>query len=100
MAPELLTGKGELDERIDTYAFGVILYQCLTGKPPFSGKVPGKLMMDIVMGDAPSLTELAPGVPGDVAAVVAQAMSRQRERRFGSAAALARAYRSALGTAD
>jgi serine/threonine-protein kinase len=97
MAPELLTGKGELDERIDTYAFGVILYQCLAGEPPFRGKVPGKLMMDIVMGDAPALTEQAPDVPADVAAVVRQAMSRQRERRFGSATALARAYRSALG---
>lgn len=96
MAPELLTGKGELDERIDTYAFGVILYQCLTGRPPFAGKIPGKLMMDIVMGQAPPLSELAPSVPEDVAAVVAQAMSRQREHRFASAEALARAYAAAL----
>src|SRR5690606_11084907 len=85
MAPELLTGKGELDERIDTYAFGVILYQCLAGRPPFEGKIPGKLMMDIVMGQAPPLTELAPSVPESVAAVVAQAMSRQRQGRFASA---------------
>lgn len=96
MAPELLTGKGELDERIDTYAFGVILYQCLSGRPPFVGKIPGKLMMDIVMGQAPPLSELAPSVPEDVAAVVAQAMSRQREHRFASAEALARAYAAAL----
>ena len=96
MAPELLTGKGELDERIDTYALGVILYQCLAGRPPFVGKVPGKLMMDVVMSEVPSLRELAPGVPEDVAAVVAQAMSRPRDGRFASARALARAYRSAL----
>ncbi|HJL17157.1 MAG TPA: serine/threonine-protein kinase [Sandaracinaceae bacterium LLY-WYZ-13_1] len=99
MAPELLTGKGELDERIDTYAIGVILYQCLAGHAPFRGKVPGKLMMDIVMGQAPPLSEVASEVPPDVAAVVSQAMSRQRERRFGSAAALARAYHAALGSA-
>ena len=96
MAPELLTGKGELDERIDTYALGVILYQCLAGRPPFEGKIPGKLMMDIVMGQAPPLTELAPSVPEDVAAVVAQAMSRLRERRYASAEALARAYVAAV----
>lgn len=96
MAPELLTGKGELDERIDTYALGVILYQCLAGTAPFRGKVPGKLMMDIVMGEAPPLTDVAPSVPEDVARVVAQAMSRARERRFGAAAALARAYEAAL----
>jgi eukaryotic-like serine/threonine-protein kinase len=92
MAPELLTGKGELDERIDTYALGVILFQCLAGRPPFEGKVPGKLMMDIVMGDTPLLQELVPGVSNDVAAVVAQAMSRHRERRFESAKALAQAF--------
>jgi serine/threonine-protein kinase len=100
MAPELLTGKGELDERIDTYALGVILYQCLAGRPPFVGKVPGKLMMDVVMGEAPSLRELAPNVPEDVAAVIGQAMSRPREGRFGSARALARAYRAALEESD
>ncbi|MEC7523221.1 MAG: serine/threonine-protein kinase [Myxococcota bacterium] len=95
MAPELLTGKGEPDARIDTYAMGVILYQCLAGRVPFEGKVPGKLMMDIVMGDHPPLAELAPGLPEDVPLVVSQAMSRQPGRRFGSAIALARAFRAA-----
>lgn len=95
MAPELLTGKGELDERIDTYAFGVMLYQCLAGRPPFEGNVPGKLMMDIVMGTVPPLREQNPSVPEDVAAVVAQAMSRAREDRFGTAEALARAFMTA-----
>ncbi len=97
MAPELLTGKGELDERIDTYAFGVLLYQCLAGRPPFEGKVPGKLMMDIVMGNAPPLRSLAPSVPPDVADVIAQAMSKAREGRFGNAEALARAFEIAAG---
>ncbi len=95
MAPELLTGKGELDERIDTYAFGVMIYQCLAGAPPFSGVVPGKLMMDIVMGNATELNQAGAGVSEDVSAVVMAAMSRQRERRFHTARALARAFRDA-----
>lgn len=95
MAPELFTGKGELDERIDTYAFGVMLYQCLAGRPPFENKIPGKLMMEIVMGKAPPLRDAAPSVPEDVAAVVMQAMSRDRADRFGNAEALARAFLSA-----
>lgn len=97
MAPELLTGKGELDERIDTYALGVILYQCLAGRPPFEGKVPGKLMMDIVMSTAPALRDLNPSVPEDVASVIAQAMSKERGDRFGNAEALARAFLFAAG---
>ncbi len=100
MAPELLTGKGELDERIDTYAFGVLLYQCVAGRPPFEGKIPGKLMMDIVMGSAPPLRDVAPSVSDDVAAVVMQAMSRTREGRFTNAEALARAFAAASGRAS
>lgn len=95
MAPELLTGKGELDERIDTYSFGILIYQCLVGQPPFTAKVPGKLMMDIVMGNATSVAEAAVGVSDTVSAVVMMAMSRQRERRFQTARALARAFRDA-----
>ncbi len=97
MAPELLTGKGELDERIDTYALGVILYEALTGERAFSGKVPGKLMMDVVMGNARPLREVAPGVSAEVEAVVARAMDRHREARFESAEALAAAFRAAAG---
>lgn len=96
MAPELLTGKGELDERIDTYAFGILLYECLTGDAPFRGKVPGKLMMDIVMGNATPLSEVAPTLSEGLGAVVMTAMHRQRERRFHSGAALARAFRDTL----
>lgn len=95
MPPELLTGKGELDARIDTYSLGVILYRALAGRPPFVGKIPGKLMMDIVMGVAPPLRELSPHVSEAVAAVVARAMSRTRERRYESASSLAEAFAAA-----
>jgi serine/threonine protein kinase len=90
MAPELLTGKGDLDERIDTYALGVILYQMLAGRPPYESKVPGKLMMDIVMGEAPE-----PSAPPAIVKVVMRAMNRTRQARFVSAAELASAFREA-----
>lgn len=99
MAPELLTGRGDPDERIDTYALGVILYQCLAGRPPFEGEVPGRLMMDIVTRTPPLLCALNPRVPGDVAAVVAQAMSKEPAHRFANAEALARAFALAVGSA-
>jgi serine/threonine protein kinase len=94
LAPELLTGKGDVDQRIDTYALGVLLYQGLAGRPPFVGRHPGKLMMDVVMGDAPRLTDLV-AVPAAVASVVARAMHRKASERFGSAAALLEAFREA-----
>ncbi|MCC6877443.1 MAG: serine/threonine protein kinase [Sandaracinaceae bacterium] len=95
MAPELLTGKGQLDERIDVYSLGVILYQALAGRPPFVGNVPGKLMMDIVMGDAPALRSLCDASEA-TASVIACAMSRAREARFANASELVNALEASL----
>ncbi|MGE0790462.1 MAG: serine/threonine-protein kinase [Sandaracinaceae bacterium] len=96
MAPELLTGRGEPDERIDLYAFGVMLYEALSGRRAYADKVPGKLMMDIVMGRAVPLRDLVPGLSEPIAAVVARAMSPDREARYASAAELAHAFANAL----
>lgn len=98
LAPELLTGEGELDERIDTYALGVVIYECLAGRRPFEDRNPGRLMTRIVMGDAPALTAAAPHVDPALAAVVHRAMERRRAERYDSAAALAEAYRRALAS--
>jgi serine/threonine-protein kinase len=96
MAPELLTGDGGLDGRVDSYALGVILYEALSGTLPFTERNPGKLMFDVVMGKSVPLTEVAAGVPDAVAAVVERAMATPRDARFGSPTALAEAYARAL----
>lgn len=82
MAPELLTGRGEIDHRIDLYALGVIAYEALAGKLPFAtNRHPGALMMDIVTGRATPLAELRPDLHPAVAAAVARAMAPKREDR-------------------
>jgi serine/threonine-protein kinase len=96
MAPELLTGEGELDGRVDTYALGVILYEALAGRQPFTERNPGKLMFDIVMGKHTPLIEAAPDVDPKVAAVVMKAMSSDRQARYADPHALAAALRDAL----
>jgi serine/threonine-protein kinase len=96
MAPELLTGTRDLDARVDQYALGVILYQALAGRLPFSmGKHPGALMFDIVMGGGTPLDEAAPEVAPAVGRVVARAMAPQREDRYPDVIALARAFAEA-----
>lgn len=98
MAPELLTGAGELDARLDQYALGVVLYQALAGKLPFAlHKHPGALMFDIVMGKAAPLEEVAPDVPPAVREVVARAMAPKRDARFADVLELARALEDAAG---
>jgi len=90
MAPEQIEGDLDADRRIDIYALGVILYECLCGKRPFEGGDFVALARKIVHGVPTPLRRRRPGVPEDLAAVVAQAMARRREDR----------YLTALGLAD
>lgn len=87
MAPELLTG-GEIDARIDVYAFGVLLYHCLAAAAPFTEKHPGRLLYQIVLGEKVPLRERIASVPSEVVEVVDRAMAAQREDRFDSARAV------------
>lgn len=89
MAPELLTGAGEIDGRIDLYALGVVAYLALAGRLPFSTqRHPGALMFDIVMGKLTPLDTLRPDVPEPLLAAVKHAMAPKREERTSDAATL------------
>jgi serine/threonine-protein kinase len=99
MAPELLTGEGDIDESIDTYALGVMLYEALAGRRPFRERNPGKLLFQIAMGRCAPLVDEAPDTPPPIAAVVHRAMATRRKDRFESARDLAEAYRAAVGGA-
>lgn len=89
MAPELLTGQGEIDARIDLYAVGVIAYQAFGGKLPFStNRHPGALMFDIVMGKVPPLELLRPDLAPAIVRAVQHAMAPKREERSKDAASL------------
>ena len=100
LPPEILTGDGTIDERIDTYAMGVIAHQCLAGEPPFLERHPGKLLFQIVMGQGKPLSEARPDLPAAVHDAVAQAMNPKREPRFAAAPAFAAAFRTACGLPD
>jgi serine/threonine-protein kinase len=88
MAPELLTGDGAIDARIDVYAFGVLLYEALAAAPPFTERHPGKLLFQIVMGQGAPLVTHRPDLPPHVLAAVARAMSAKKDDRFATAGEL------------
>ena len=103
MAPEQYTGM-KLDQRVDIFAAGVILYRMLAGKPPFTG-TPETVMYKIINEDPAPPSSLVPpshARPNSYDAVVAKALAKDPAQRFSSAAefrqALARAA-SAAGTA-
>ncbi len=81
MAPEQYDGRA--DERSDVYSVGCLLFECLTGRPPFEGSVAEQLMAHR-QAPRPDPRSLAPGVGDDLAAVVARAMAVDPDERFAS----------------
>jgi serine/threonine-protein kinase len=82
MPPEQIRGSDNLDRRADVYAFGVILYEALTGQVPFMADTYGALVLEIATGTPKAPEELAPGLPQDLSRVVMRAMARNAADRF------------------
>ncbi|RMH40996.1 MAG: DUF3829 domain-containing protein, partial [Deltaproteobacteria bacterium] len=95
MSPEQARGL-PIDARTDIWAAGAVLYEMLTGRPPFDGDNYNQVLAAIVDGYFPRPRDLAPHVPAEVEAVVLRAMAYRREQRFDSAMAMRHALHAAL----
>jgi tRNA A-37 threonylcarbamoyl transferase component Bud32 len=95
MAPEQYTG-GPIDHRIDLFAAGVLFYELCTGRLPFPGETVHEIGYKVCHLDPTPPTQLVPNLPAAVDAVVARALDKDRERRYRSAAEMARAVAGAL----
>src|SRR5579884_3726191 len=94
MAPEQCEGRA-VDARTDLYAMGVILYEVLTGRLPFTGSTPLAVILIHLRDDPPPLRTVTPAVGPAWEAVVQRCLAKQPEARFGSAAELAAALEAA-----
>jgi serine/threonine-protein kinase len=97
MAPEQIEGK-PVDARTDVYAAGLVLFEMLTGKPPFDDKDNVSLAFAHATRPPPTLAERGVIAPPELEHAVARALSKAREDRFGSATDFAAALGAILST--
>lgn len=84
MSPEQARGDEDLDERVDVWAMGVMLYECLTGEVPFRANNYLGIISQVLTHTPRPPSQLRPelGIPEAVEAVVMHAMEKDRTRRY------------------
>ncbi len=88
LAPEQASGGKNIDERIDLWSVGVMLYEMLTGGVPFKGDNYNEVVSNILLKEPVSLKSLNPEVPRDLVKIMEKALAKDKADRYESASAM------------
>lgn len=99
MAPERFSD-AEVTYRADIYALACVLFECLTGAPPYRADSAGMLVSAHMMDPIPAPSQRRPDIPKAFDAVIARGMAKRPEDRYASAGDLALAAKQALSHPD
>ena len=91
MSPEQMRSARDADTRSDIWALGIILFELLTGVPPFQGNTITEVVVLVTQGNVPPIRELRPDVPAALADVIARCLRRDPGQRYADIVELAKA---------
>lgn len=98
MSPEQVTG-APLDQRTDVFSLGVVLYELLTGRPPFQADSVQGIMFQALNSQPVPPSRINPAIPRILDFVVAKAIAKDANFRYATAAAFAADLRASIGSA-
>jgi serine/threonine protein kinase len=88
MSPEQITALTDIDYRCDLYSLGCMLFECLTGQPPFVHRNEAVVLQLHLTQPAPDVRTLRPDIPAYLASAIAKALTKSPQDRWSSASAM------------
>ncbi|MGE0784296.1 MAG: pyridoxal-dependent decarboxylase [Sandaracinaceae bacterium] len=85
MAPEQARGAMDVDARADLFSLGCVLFECLSGRPPFVAEHVIAVLAKVLFEDPPRVSELRPEVPSSLDELIDRLLAKERDARFANA---------------